>query len=456
MNVTLANRFRTSVVLGLALVAASCGGQATSTFTNVTSASPSPTNAATNLATQPDSSTAPKPTARASAVLATSATSAPSASSAPSLTPSPATPSPAPPNPTLIPSSAHSPSPAPASTPPGSSSVGPSWEGIDVGGVTLLETFVGWDGGYVNYGFDTHIYFSTDAWRWQSVDLPPSDPQCEDYALDEPEKAAANGPYVLLLGSYNNEDCELQSFAWISGDGRNWQRSEPIGEPHSETEAFPTDVWAVPNGWEAAIGLDRGVTDIFHSADGLSWQKKATLDAWGNVDGEADASGTRLVSINESTSSFGTHRQLMLATSTDGRTWRELDWPLPGGGSGVAITDLVSPTTIVPSWAVVLENQVPGLVCSSVSVSQDLATWQPLTTGTTDSCTHIELTATPAGLVATTRATEADRQYLLTTNGEGWARIHPGIGRSWIDIASGPAGVLALTGDGVVYRLHLP
>lgn len=382
--------------------------------------------------------------------------------------------------------SAASPSPRPTTSPPGSASVpptpasntSPSWVQITtVDGVTPPDHgLVGFKAGYVWYGWGRDALFSPDGMEWRAVELPGCSPQCTDKAAgnEAVERAATNGETVLLLGSYpTGADPRLQSFVWVSSDGVNWQRSDPIGKARGPSNDLPVDAWPIPGGWELAMGYtnrrdDSGDhTDILRSADGLHWQREATLAGRGIVDGAADAQGRRMLSIVAGfTRAFGPPaEQVAMVTSSDGRSWQTFDLPTQRGGRATVLeaAPVLSPDGEAGRWLVRVREYRPDAISDESCLGQtlwlsaDLREWESLVPPNHDEWGRI---FSADGQLITTACGELGahcRTYLAALGEAEWPEINPQIApnrSSLIGIAGGPADVLAVLDDGRVYQLR--
>ena len=285
---------------------------------------------------------------------------------------------------------------------------------------------VGFDGGYLTYGFKS-VFFSADGVAWRRINLPVPESRCTDGGYEYNAGVATNGAAINVVVGVVDDSCEgVESFASLSTDGRNWRSSDAFGTPYYQSEATVVDVWPVPDGWEVAIGnvAAHEGTEIWWSADGLSWEQRAIVEGtegW-NIDGDADWQGRRILSAIASGSSGPFYaQQIVLVTSVDGRTWSDLEGPVSSDGSELAVSGLFPPTEPDDRWVITMdefsETSPEPYLGWSAWRSNDLQEWR-----------------------------EVSRHG-------SWRPRLPHLDGSVIGTAAGPAGVIAVVSDGQVYRL---
>lgn len=382
-----------------------------------------------------------------------------SATSPPPIT----TPSPSVPVASLTPST----SPVPLPSPSGPVPATLRWEPIGVIPERGANGIVSFDGGYVAYGETDDqkrpvAWFSADGRDWASVQLAGTVP-----CGSNPEPAAtvrhgaSNGPQVVLVGSEwpeGSQPCDgsnsrnTRPVAWITSDGREWQRSDPMQT--SLVDDWPTAhiVWAIPGGWEAAIGDARGPNFIWQSLGGRMWRQVAEMDYGEDARLVAAAAnpddGRRLMLVGP-TYVHGAIAYLLL-TSGDGSTWDEVAHPV-GDGWGQYWILPGSPRTQDP-WLVITGDAASTVV----STSFDLDVWgQKLVPMPAVAA----LARTRYGLLAIGWSPEpvdlpSDYTTYLSADGLTWTRLESDVNLH--SITDGPAGVLGLAWNGeqaTVWRL---
>jgi len=271
-------------------------------------------------------------------------------------------------SPTAAPSPTPTTSPSPTSTPP---PTGASWTrigGLSQAGTFGAGTLTGFTGGYVVVGptpGPPSVQVSGDGRSWTTVTLPAPDPlEAPDglpwyHQWAHPTSVAADGTTVVVVGGFAHEpcvwqepgstgggpECPLSPISWVSDDGAPWRSSQPWVGPVGSTnpaEGFRqgsefSAVWPVPGGWEASLFYWQGAAthqrEIWWSADGLAWSRRATVFAagydltrWTLV----DSAGRRVMATNllecpETGAECRT--RVHLWTSTDGASWSDLAAP---------------------------------------------------------------------------------------------------------------------------------
>ncbi len=315
------------------------------------------------------------------------------------------------------------------------------------GGVDVLLAM---DGGYLGWeatgdeGYPVARY-SSDGLAWTHADLAKKVTPCPGWTArpdGEVSAGATNGHSVVLVGleyAPRHATCGTwQAAAWVTTNGTSWQRA-PGFAPSGEGNAWSQDVWATPNGWEAAVISPNAIT-IWQSPDGLTWTSAVEL-AKGDAGVGAHASaadGTRLVVVNDH--SAETWR---LLTSKDGRLWRDVDGPPPTHGG---IARILAPDRDSRPWIVVTTEDDAGK--STIWTSTDLAHWDssPFPMPTVESIAH-----TTYGLLAlgadpcrdTGGPCETDpSQYFLSPDGKTWTPLDAAVDP--VTFVEGSAGVIGI------------
>jgi hypothetical protein len=348
---------------------------------------------------------------------------------------------------------------ASAVTPTPTQAFEPRWRkvgSIDVDYPDFLS-LLGFDGGYVIYGkYGRSAWFSSDGGTWQRVSLPLEDERCEYDETEQIETGASMATGVVLLGMGNDRSgggsCVQRTIALTSADGLTWQRSEPFGPRRFPLEVDPIGVWPAPAGWQAAIGDEDEMTGIWESGDGLSWTQTENVAGFGNVTGAADAHGRAVLSVYQRLGSIGPVSlvQESLVVS-DGKDWTDTTAPFTGFSDGGAITAIAPPSDQRPVWTLWAQDCCSATAGSPRSgnrrtwTSADLVEWQ---SHRRRDFPYADLTPTSAGLIATRCRADECSQY-ISSDGIDWTQVAGAGGQ----VAEGPASVLALDGDGTVYRL---
>ena len=206
------------------------------------------------------------------------------------------------PVPTATPGPEASGSPAPsASAGPHASPVVPAsalaWEELGTLNQAGVKGLVAFDGGYVAYGTTDALgpvaWFSADGRTWEATPLagkhlncPTWGPPGDEFVPDaEVTTGATNGRQVLLAGAEqlftdaacSNAGSSVRMVAWVSSDGRTWQRSD--GFAPGTTNARVAGAWPVGDGWhvtdEFSGQADPSSAEVWASPDGLAWERAA-------------------------------------------------------------------------------------------------------------------------------------------------------------------------------------
>jgi hypothetical protein len=338
------------------------------------------------------------------------------------------------------------------------------------------------------------VQVSGDGRSWTTVTLPAPDPlEAPD---GEPRQrrgahattAATDGTKVVVVGAFAHKpcawqeagstgygpECPLSPISWVSDDGTRWRSSQPWVGPVSSTnpaEGFTqgsefSAVWAVPGGWEASLFYWQGAAtlqrEIWRSADGLAWSRRATVFADGNDFTRrtlADGTGRRVMATNllDCPRSGECRTLVRLWTSSDGATWTDLAPP----DELSRMTDGLAPDRAGSPWLIV------GARCEFLADGSDAC--QPRLWAATE----------PGDWRALTLPGSADLRVdgaRIARSGLGWVVTAwswngaDGAGTTWLSgdgeawtsaagppivtaLADGPAGTLALGvagGDGVM------
>jgi hypothetical protein len=379
------------------------------------------------------------------------------------------------PSPSILPSASEPPSSTPAPLPTPRPSLvpfqAPSWQPLvaaggpssAVGAVSFQDAYIAFGGGYDRPSW---VARSTDGRTWESATLGNMVNPCPEYATDAEAHATAgatDGRQVVLVGIEYAMDiapCGTQrAVAWVSSDGRRWQRSPGFGAFNGFAE--PAGVWPVPGGWEALVrtGMD-GPTTLWQSSDGLAWHQTSELVPPGEPGIEASyaaaADGTRVLALFASWTGSAEpvhglrQGEFELQTSTDGVTWTRLDVTFPAELSGNA-TSIVAPAAQGPaSWLLVVPPGQPDRAISWTSL--DLVHWEhapfPRTSVWDVASTRYGFIATGGDMPDTGGPSSVDPPYqYLSADGLHWTRFKSPVG-AWF-VVDGPAGVLGFQGDQV-------
>lgn len=373
------------------------------------------------------------------------------------------------------------PSTAPVATPPAATPRSPSsspvisgafgWERLGtIKGATGGAGALSFGGGYLAFsvsGLQSQAWFSADGRTWESTPLGAMVHPCPGNVAElsgYPAFGASDGRHVVLVGIEYAMDvtpCGTQhAVAWVTSDGRTWQRSQGFGG--SDTFSDAKEVWAVAEGWETMVwtGSDRPTT-LWRSSDGLSWQEISVLVPTDRAEISSNLTvsddGTRLLSLYNG--ALGSEElveglrggESRLRTSSDGRTWRDVDLDVNAGHKDTWIYPIVPASRTGPaSWLLAAHHydELPTIWRSS-----DLRRWehQPfpmpwveslaptrygyLATGS-DPCNDTGAPCPPA---------EPTTQY-LSVDGLNWTPFTSSVDASFL--VDGPAGVLAFGSGG--------
>jgi hypothetical protein len=365
----------------------------------------------------------------------------------------------------------------PAATPPSPSSSSVisgafGWERLGtIEGATGMYGTFSFEGGYVAFdvlGLDSRAWFSTDGRVWESAPLGAMVRPCPGGVAElsgYPAFGATDGRHVVLVGVEYAMDvtpCGTQhAVAWVSSDGQSWQRSQGFGG--SDTFSDAKSVWAVPGGWEAVVwtGSDRPTT-LWRSSDGLRWQEVSVLvpaEAAFEISANLTVSddGTRLLSLYNG--AIGSEESVeglrggesRLRTSSDGRTWRDVDIDINAGHQDTWIHPIVPASQTGPASWLLAAHHYPEL--PTIWRSSDFRRWEhqpfPMPRVESLALTRYGYLATGNDLCNDTGAPcapgEPTTQY-LSVDGLNWTPFTSSVDASFL--VDGPAGVLAFGSGG--------
>jgi hypothetical protein len=183
------------------------------------------------------------------------------------------------------------------------------------------------------------LHLSEDGVNWELVETVDVGPGAYP-------QAAGAGPegFVVAVGDVGHAPIIL-----ASGDGRTWFEAPPQATLTSDDIVMavaPSGPDWVAAGWRSVSGPAEGI-DLWRSADGLNWEAGGSIPA-----SEVEAVGTRvlypshLVSrgdrlfLSAARAVEGSEtRPLAVWTSSDGRSWEEIDFGGPAEVRAVAVTD---------------------------------------------------------------------------------------------------------------------
>jgi len=321
------------------------------------------------------------------------------------------------------------------------------------------------------------VWFSADGTSWSATVLrvPRGTPLGA-------EAVAASGDAILVAGEYTPcsrssyegdpfGDCRPRPASWLSVDGRSWKPSPawlgPVGERGRSGSLF-NQVWAVPTGgWDAAQMFDpsdesdgfelRGPA-IWHSSDGLSWERlKAqprdadecgTDLAASELRAAADVTGRRLAA-GAAAAGDGSTCELGVWTSADGRTWDAVvGFPRPR-----PVVRVVLPAVFGRPWQLLGWNAGGELsLGAGVWRSADLVSWtmDPLPSVATSQ--EVVLAGTRSAELDVAVGKAQDTPLTWTSDGGTDWRLVEGSLPEIEAVASGPVGVVGLVGTRDVAR----
>jgi hypothetical protein len=326
---------------------------------------------------------------------------------------------------------------------------------------------VSFDGGYVAWGLASDADDNELAWAWFSADgqawqgtqiggLVRPCPGVSERPEWRPINVASDGSSVVLVGRGYRTDIEpcgdSGAVAWVTDDGRSWQRSASFG---ASASSQATAVWAVPGGWEAVVGGASGEeTSLWRSPDGLSWEKASVLTETGSdrrasVGAATPTGERRLIAVQDVSGG-----PAAIIASTDGLTWQDV-LSLPAHEEGT-ITEILPPSSPAGPWVVVYDTWPVVTVWTSA----DLEEWAQVEFPTpyldalgatrfgfiaagADDCFYTGGECPPDDLLYETFTYQSD-------DGVDWAEIEPIGNRSLRPetIIDGPGGTLAIGGQG--------
>jgi hypothetical protein len=318
---------------------------------------------------------------------------------------------------------------------------------VEAGHVDVLLAL---DGGYLGWGTTGDegypvARYSRDGLAWTHADLAKEVTPCPGWVPrpdGEVSAGATNGKAAVLVGleyAPGAATCGTwQAAAWVTSDGTAWQRA-PGFAAALDGNSYGHDVWATPDGWEAAIASPNAVT-IWQSADGLAWTSAAVVakgDSGIGAHGSA-ADGTRLLVVHDYTAESS--RLLM---SRDGRDWTDVGGPPPTHGG---IGRILAPDGDTQPWIVVATEDDDGK--SSIWTSTDLEHWQsePFPMPAVEA-----MARTTYGLLAlgsdpcrdTGGPCDTDpSQYFLSADGATWTPLDAAVGAvTFVESGAGVVGI---------------
>jgi hypothetical protein len=318
---------------------------------------------------------------------------------------------------------------------------------LKAGGVDLL---LATNGGYLGWeatgeeGYPVARY-SSDGVTWTHADLAKEVTPCPGWTArpdGEVSAGATNGKAAVLVGLEYNPTATTcgnwQAAAWVTKDGTNWQRAHGFAAA-VDGSAWGHDVWATPDGWEAAVTSPNTIT-IWQSTDGLTWTSSGVV-AKGDFGIGAHASaadGTRLLVVYDNSAESS-----RLLLSKDGKGWGEIDGPPPTHGG---ISRILAPDSESGPWIVVTTEDDAGK--STTWTSTDLERWEraPFPMPSVESLAHtayglLALGADPCGDMGGMCETDPS-QYLLSPDGKVWTPLDAAVDATTF-VESG-AGVLGI------------
>lgn len=310
-----------------------------------------------------------------------------------------------------------------------------------------VDVLLAMDGGYLGWEAESNpvAWYSSDGVAWTRADLAKEVTPCPGWVArpdGEVTAGATNGKAVVLVGleyAPGAATCGTwQAASWVTTDGTSWQRA-PGFAAAIDGNAWAHDVWATPNGWEAAVKGPDTIT-IWQSADGLTWTSAADVAKGDSGVGwhASGPDGTRLLVIHDNATESS-----RLLTSKDGRDWRDADGP-PATHNGIA--RILAPDRDSGPWTVVMTDD--DAETSTIWTSTDLEHWDsaPFPMPSVESIAH-----TAYGLLAlgadpcrdTGGPCETDpSQYLLSPDGITWTPLEAAVDA--VTFVEGGAGVLGI------------
>ena len=379
------------------------------------------------------------------------------------------------PVPTASPGPDASPGPN-ASTGPVASPVVPAsaltWESLGAMNEAGVKGLVAFDGGYVAYGSTDALgpvaWFSADGRTWTATPLaskhlncPGWGPPGDDYVPDADVTAGAtNGRQVVLAGAeqlFTDAACtapgsSVRMVAWISSDGRTWQRSD--GFAPGTTNARVAGAWPASDGWQVT---DEFSGEVWTSADGLAWERAAivargTTAAITPVAAGPDGSVVVAQHGQDGGPYFG-------LAAWNGSTWRDVALPEPCAGEPAMVLPPAVGGSGSSAGSSSGSSSASWLLAAgqSICASADLGTWTSSAVPVASWAQTWELARTRFGLLASISQDCRDCAQpgpwvnYLSTDGRTWAELGSSV--QAFHLADGPAGVIALGPEGAAWRL---
>lgn len=286
------------------------------------------------------------------------------------------------------------------------------------------------------------VWLSADGHQWQRIadqQLPMTVPSGY-LSLAE---VVAHGDTVLVhaFGATPGGAPGSIDSVWRSTNGgRSWQQSST---PAETPISFGIALTAAPGGFllaRTAVSGNQRSAVVLQSADGSQWTPVGEIHLPGyrsllRIGG----SDRGLVATVE-----GDHK-LLLARSTDARTWQSAGEIAEGPGQTFADTAATAGTTIVVGTDGARGDAILDLLdTQGRAVPSNL----PQIPGAAPNDQIVDAMATSTGRTVAVGSTNGDAAIWYSTDGRQWTRSQTGLGgtgrRRLLSVASGPAGWLAV------------
>jgi hypothetical protein len=234
---------------------------------------------------------------------------------------------------------------------------GETWEPIETGlpGDVAIQAIEEGPAGYLLVAGQTGnsnptLWLSSDALTWELVHEFSQDQQ---YVQLHDGDGGAEGYVVIGRRIERDGSSSYERFAFASADGREWvEQAAPFG-PDNQDFVWEVAVSSHGGDWLATLGHRDETTQLWASADGLTWTEAGSLDARNLTTASAglfEEIGAELI-LAPGGSVFwdGTPG---VWSSTDGTTWSPIDLGADAYAGDVAVGDgVVAMTGTIPGPA---------------------------------------------------------------------------------------------------------
>jgi hypothetical protein len=310
------------------------------------------------------------------------------------------------------------------------------------------------------------VWLSPDGRRWERLGNDQLKMSLPGGPLSLIDVAASGGTVIAYGWTTNGKGTVVKDGVWRSTDGgRSWQ---PVDVPHPKGTAGPgIAIAATPTGFLAgrnATGKSERYGVVLAARDGQQWQAvgEIHLPGYGGLQ--------RLVGSDRGLAAvIGGDRKILLARSTDGRTWQNAgEVPTPPGRTvrGVAVT---AGATIVAARDAGDQDSNAVLAVRD-TLGQEVPVDPAGIPGAMRSDQTVMSVASGNGVDAAVGSSNGDGAIWTSADGARWTRAQPvdqalaGSGKQrltsvasggagWVATGFGPGGPLVVTSqDGATWR----